>query len=214
MNILIFADKIKTTLYEKFKGTFLCAILFFASQIAYAATVSLSQSEILNFEQINTSSPGGYSFITGIPQDGVTFLTYFVLESGPNSADIGDDEAGFNWDEFDTYSQSILNRDENPWYFSLSVKDTTNLIASSSSYELQTNEEKIFSVDLSQLNSRNPIDAVWVTVSGNIPEPGNDAVLEWDLYFEMGEVNEIPIPGSIIFILSALSSLLLFKRRH
>ena len=107
-----------------------------------------------------------------------------------------------------------MNRDENPWYFSLSVKDTTNLIASSSSYELQTNEEKIFSVDLSQLNSRNPIDAVWVTVSGNIPEPGNDAVLEWDLYFEMGEVNEIPIPGSIIFILSALSSLLLVKRFH
>lgn len=182
------------------------------SIVGHASTVSLSQSEILNFEQIHTSSPEGYSFITGMPQEGVTFLTYFVLESGPHSADIGDDDSGFNWDEFDTYSQSILNRDENPWYFSLSVKDTTGLTISSPTYELQTNEQRIFSVDLNLLNSRNPIDELWVTVSGNIPEPGNDAVLEWDLYFELGEVNEIPLPGSIILFMTAFSSLLTLKR--
>ena len=84
---------------------------------SFGAVVSLSQSEILNFEQINTSSSGGYSFITGIPQDGVTFVTYFILEPGTSSADIGDNDADFNWDQFDTYSQSIFNRDYNSWFF-------------------------------------------------------------------------------------------------
>ena len=126
MNIMIFADKIKTTLYEKFKGIFLCAILFLASQIAYAATVTLSGAQISEFEQINISGASGATITQPTNQttvNGVTFLTYFVMALGQVSADIGDNEFGLDWSEFDTYSQTIKNYDENPWYFSLSAKD-------------------------------------------------------------------------------------------
>ena len=79
MHIIIFAQNIMTILYEKFIGIFLCTILFLSSQIAYAATVTLSGAQISEFEQIHISGSSGSSVQTNQTDDGVTFLTYFVI---------------------------------------------------------------------------------------------------------------------------------------
>ena len=212
MNIMIFADKIKTTLYEKFKGIFLCAILFLASQIAYAATVTLSGAQISEFEQIYISDSSGSTVQTHQTVDGVTFLTYFIMADGISSATIGDVDAGFDWSIYDTYTQSIKNYDENPWNFSLTVTDSSFNFAESLTVELAPQEEQIFSVNLLDLASRNPINEVYVTISADLSLPGNDSVAEYELSFGLGSVSEVPLPSAIILLLSALSGLLLARR--
>ena len=212
-------------LFNRFLITFYVALMILISPMSHAATISLSHNEILDFEQIHIngqydcappylSMTDGCSFITNISDTGVavTFLTYFELQSGPASADVGNDDFGVNWNEYDTYAQSILNRDENAWSFSLSVKDSTGSIANSGTYLLDKDEQAIFSVDLLELDLQDPIAEIWVTVSGNIPEPGNDAVIEWDLNFELGEVSEIPVPSSIWLFLSAMLSTFGYRR--
>ena len=214
MNIMICAEKIKTTLYKKFKGIFLCTIFFLTSQIAYAATVSLSGAQISEFEQIYISDSSGSTFQTHQTVDGVTFLTYFIMTDGISSAAIGDVDAGFDWSTYDTYSQSIKNYDENPWNFSLTVTDSSFNFAESLTVELAPQEEQIFSVNLLDLASRNPINEVYVTIWADLSLPGNDSVAEYELSFGLGSVSEVPLPNGIILLLSAFSSLLLFKRRH
>ena len=212
MNIMIFAEKIKKSLYMKFKDIFIFAIFFLTSQIAHAATVSLSGAQISEFEQIYISGSSGSTFQTHQTVDGVTFLTYFIMADGISSAAIGDVDAGFDWSIYDTYTQSIKNYDENPWNFSLTVTDSSFNFAESLTVELAPQEEQIFSVNLLDLASRNPINEVYVTISADLSLPGNDSVAEYELSFGLGSVSEVPLPSGIILLLSALSGLLLARR--
>ena len=70
----------------------------------------------------------------------------------------------------------------------------------------------LFSANLMNLGSRNPITEVYVTISAELPLPGNDSVAEYELSFGLGSVSEVPLPSGIILLLSALSGLLLAQR--
>jgi hypothetical protein len=185
-------------------------LLLCVSLNSFGAVVSLSQSELWNFEHINISSSGGVSLPVYQDENGLVFITFFFMADGMSSAAIGDVDAGFDWDQFDTYSQSIVNRDENPWFFSLSVKDSFNNIASSETIELAFEEGQIFSVDLSGLASRNPINEVYVTISADLPLPANDSVAEYQISFG---VSEVPLPAGIYLFLSGLLGLGLMRGR-
>ena len=73
-------------------------------------------------------------------------------------------------------------------------------------------ENNIFSLDLLSLSSREIIDEVWVTVSGDIPLPGNDAVSEWELSFGLGSAAEVPLPPA--FLLYSLSIMPIVLSRY
>ena len=82
-------------------------------------------------DKINLSNTDGFSFATHQNENGVVFLTYFVLQSGQATADVGKENALYDWSQFDTYNQSIYNYDENAWTFSVSVADIDGNVVSS-----------------------------------------------------------------------------------
>ena len=212
MSVITFIKQIKTILYNEFKFFLLPIFLVMIHQIGYAATVTLSGAQISEFEQIYISGSSGSTVQTHQTDDGVTFLTYFIMANGISSAAIGDVDAGFDWSIYDTYTQSIKNYDENPWNFSLTVTDSSFNFAESLTVELAPQEEQIFTVNLLDLASRNPINEVYVTISADLSLPGNDTVAEYELSFGLGSVSEVPLPSGIIFLLSSLSGLLFAQR--
>lgn len=185
--------------------------IFFAHQ-SNASTVILSIDQITEFEQIHLSNTDGFSYATHQDENGVVFLTYFVLQSGQASADVGKENALYDWSDFDTYNQSIYNYDENAWIFSISVADIDGNVVNSDPVSILPEENNIFSLDLLSLSSRDIIDEVWVTVSGDIPLPGNDAVSEWELSFGLGSAAEVPLPPA--FLLYSLSIMPIVLSRY
>jgi len=185
--------------------------VFFTQQNS-ASTVFLSLDQINEFEQIHLSNTDGFSYATHQNENGVVFLTYFVLQSGQATADVGTEDAHYDWSQFDTYNQSIYNYDENAWTFSVSVADIDGNIVSSDPVSILPEENNIFSLDLLSLSSRDTISEVWVTVSGDIPLPGNDAVSEWELSFGLGSAAEVPLPPA--FLLYSLSIMPIVLSRY
>lgn len=177
-----------------------------------ASTVILSLDQITEFEQIHLSNTNGFSYATDRDENGVIFLTYFVLQSGQASADVGKENALYDWSDFDSYNQSIYNYDENAWTFSISVADIEGNIVNSDPVSISPEENNIFTLDLLSLTSRDVIDEVWVTVSGDIPLPGNDAVSEWELSFGLGSAAEVPLPPAFILYLLGISSMFIANR--
>ena len=199
-------------LFKKYSVIVLTLMSVFFTQQNSASTVFLSLDQITEFEQINLSNTDGFSFATHQDENGVVFLTYFVLQSGQATADVGTEDAHYDWSQFDTYNQSIYNYDENAWTFSVSVADIDGNIVSSDPVSIPPEENNIFSLDLLSLSSREIIDEVWVTVSGDIPLPGNDAVSEWELSFGLGSAAEVPLPPA--FLLYSLSIMPIVLSRY
>ena len=199
-------------LFKKYSVIVLTLMSVFFTQQNSASTVFLSLDQITEFEQINLSNTDGFSFATHQNENGVVFLTYFVLQSGQATADVGTEDAHYDWSQFDTYNQSIYNYDENAWTFSVSVADIDGNIVSSDPVSIPPEENNIFSLDLLSLSSREIIDEVWVTVSGDIPLPGNDAVSEWELSFGLGSAAEVPLPPA--FLLYSLSIMPIVLSRY
>ena len=199
-------------LFKKYLVIVLALMSVFFTQQNSASTVFLSLDQITEFEQINLSNTDGFSFATHQNENGVVFLTYFVLQSGQATADVGTEDAHYDWSQFDTYNQSIYNYDENAWTFSVSVADIDGNIVSSDPVSIPPEENNIFSLDLLSLSSREIIDEVWVTVSGDIPLPGNDAVSEWELSFGLGSAAEVPLPPA--FLLYSLSIMPIVLSRY
>ena len=202
--------KPKIALFKKISQT---AVLFAAlasAQFSSAAMVSLNLNDILGFSQLNFSgSVSAQSAQTNVDANGVTFLTFWVLGNGQVSADIGSQNLTLDWSAFDTFSQSILNHDENAWSFSLSASDgiTTQ---TSSTIEIAPDEEQSFSVNLLPLANLNSIEEIYITISANLPLPGLDTVSEYELSFA---VSEVPLPASSWFFSLSIAALMFVRSK-
>ena len=202
--------KPKTALFKKISQA---AVLFTAlasAQFSSAAMVSLNLNDILGFSQLNFSgSVSAGTAQTNVDANGVTFLTYWVLGNGEVSADIGSQGLTLDWSAFDTFSQSILNHDENTWNFSLSASDGIST-QTSSTIGIAPDQEQSFSVNLLPLANLNSIEEIYITFSANLPLPGLDTVSEYELSFT---VNEVPLPASSWLFGSAIMGLGLVRRK-
>ena len=201
--------KPKTALFKKISQA---AVLFTAlasAQFSSAAMVSLNLNDILGFSQLNFSgSVSAQSAQTNVDANGVTFLTFWVLGDGEVSADIGSQGLTLDWSAFDTFSQSILNHDENTWNFSLSASDGIST-QTSSTIGIAPDQEQSFSVNLLPLANLNSIEEIYITISANLPLP-LDTVSEYELSFT---VNEVPLPASSWLFGSAIMGLGLVRRK-
>ena len=212
-NTMIKYTPIKNTAIKKISRSIAQSItLLTALSIApftSAAMVSLDLDDILGFSQINFS--GGVSAQTqqtNIDENGVTFLTFWVMGNGQASADIGSENLSLDWSAYDTFSQSILNHDENPWDFSLSASDGATTVTSNP-IEIGEDEEQVLSVDLSSLANLNNIEEIYVTISAELPLPGNDSVSEYELSFQ---VSEVPLPASSWLFSLSVATLIIVRR--
>ena len=202
--------KPKIALFKKISQV---AVLFTAlasAQFSSAAMVSLNLNDILGFSQIDFSgSVSAQSAQTNVDANGVTFLTFWVLGDGEVSADIGSQGLTLDWSAFDTFSQSILNHDENTWNFSLSASDGIST-QTSSTIGIAPDQESSFSVNLLPLANLNSIEEIYITFSANLPLPGLNTVSEYELSFT---VNEVPLPASSWLFGSAIMGLGLVRRK-
>ena len=203
--------KSKIALFKKISQA---AVLFSAlasAQFSSAAMVSLNLNDILGFSQINFSgSVSAQSAQTNVDANGVTFLTFWVLGDGEVSADIGSQGLTLDWSAFDTFSQSILNHDENTWNFSLSASDGIST-QTSSTIGIAPDQEQSLSVSLLPLANLNSITEIYITISANLPLPGLDTVSEYELSFA---VNEVPLPASSWFFSLSIAALLFVRTKR
>jgi hypothetical protein len=180
------------------------------AQLSSAAVVSLNLNDILGFNQIGFSgSISAQSQQTNIDSNGVTFITFWVLGDGQVSADIGSQDLTLDWSAFDTFSQSILNHDENTWKFSLTASDGVST-QTSSTIEIAPDEEQSLSVNLLPLSNLYSIEEIYITISADLPLPGLDTVSEYELSFS---VNEVPLPASSWFFSLSIAALLFVRRK-
>jgi hypothetical protein len=202
--------KQKHTLFKRISRIAALFAALTTAQLSSAATVSLNLNDILGFSQIDFSgSFSAQSQQTNIDSDGVTFLTFWVLGDGEVSADIGSQGLALDWSAFDTFSQSILNRDENAWRFSLSASDGLST-QTSSTVEIAPSQEQSLSVNLLPLANLNSITEVYITVSADLPLPGLDTVSEYELSFD---VSEVPLPASSWFFSLSIAALLFVRSK-
>ncbi|MDB4453484.1 hypothetical protein N9123_01005 [Pseudomonadales bacterium] len=203
--------KPKIALFKKISQV---AVLFTAlasAQFSSAAMVSLNLNDILGFSQIDFSgSVSAQSAQTNVDANGVTFLTFWVLGDGEVSADIGSQGLTLDWSAFDTFSQSILNHDENTWNFSLSASDGIST-QTSSTIGIAPDQEQSLSVSLLPLANLNSITEIYITISANLPLPGLDTVSEYELSFA---VNEVPLPASSWFFSLSIAALLFVRSKR
>ncbi|HAB56251.1 MAG TPA: hypothetical protein DCE61_07810 [Cellvibrionales bacterium] len=203
--------KPKIALFKKISQV---AVLFTAlasAQFSSAAMVSLNLNDILGFSQIDFSgSVSAQSAQTNVDANGVTFLTFWVLGDGEVSADIGRQGLTLDWSAFDTFSQSILNHDENTWNFSLSASDGIST-QTSSTIGIAPDQEQSLSVSLLPLANLNSITEIYITISANLPLPGLDTVSEYELSFA---VNEVPLPASSWFFSLSIAALLFVRSKR
>ena len=203
--------KPKIALFKKISQV---AVLFTAlasAQFSSAAMVSLNLNDILGFSQIDFSgSVSAQSAQTNVDANGVTFLTFWVLGDGEVSADIGSQGLTLDWSAFDTFSQSILNHDENTWNFSLSASDGIST-QTSSTIGIAPDQEQSLSVSLLPLANLNSITEIYITISANLPLPGLDTVSEYELSFA---VNEVPLPASSWFFSLSIAVLLFVRSKR
>ena len=203
--------KPKIALFKKISQV---AVLFTAlasAQFSSAAMVSLNLNDILGFSQIDFSgSVSAQSAQTNVDANGVTFLTIWALGDGEVSADIGRQGLTLDWSAFDTFSQSILNHDENTWNFSLSASDGIST-QTSSTIGIAPDQEQSLSVSLLPLANLNSITEIYITISANLPLPGLDTVSEYELSFA---VNEVPLPASSWFFSLSIAALLFVRSKR
>ena len=189
--------------------------------------VSLNSDEIQDMEPVNQGAPA-FSFMTNETDDGAIFLTFWLsFQNGYSSGSMSTPVSwSADWSEHTSFQQRIINRDESPWTFSMSIDDgsstyTSNslLLAGVSEDEVTANvTEGILSFDFSTLELETVdlanIASVTLKISAVLPVNNYDRVAEYEVAFEVGDLNPVPLPASLLLFSSALALLILRKNNN
>ena len=189
--------------------------------------VSLNSDEIQDMVPVNQGAPA-FSFITNETDEGAVFLTFWL--SFQNGYSLGSMSTPISWSadwtEHTSFQQRIVNRDESPWTFSMSIDDGSNVYTSNSltlagvsGDEITPNvTEGILSFDFSTLELETidlaNISSVSLNISGILPVNNYDRVAEYEVAFEVGDLNPVPLPASLLLFSSALALLILRKNNN
>ncbi|MAV76009.1 MAG: hypothetical protein CBD32_02980 [Actinobacteria bacterium TMED172] len=192
-------------------------IISFPFNHAHANFISLATEEIRDLEQVGPGvSPitnDATSVLTNYTLDGATFLSFWLFNSdGQNSASI-QTPIGWtaNWENFNSFQQQIINRDESPWSFKATLYDgvaeyESDALLLSGIYGDQIipgESEGTLFIDLSSAH-KEQIQWVRFSVSGNLPVRNYDRVVEYEIKVQFGDINEVPLPSSFFLFLSGL----------
>ncbi len=205
----------------------LCFAMCFATTSSWASMVSLNSDEIQDMVPVNQGAPA-FSFITNETDEGAVFLTFWL--SFQNGYSLGSMSTPISWSadwtEHTSFQQRIVNRDESPWTFSMSIDDGSNVYTSNSltlagvsGDEITPNvTEGILSFDFSTLELETidlaNISSVSLNISGILPVNNYDRVAEYEVAFEVGDLNPVPLPASLLLFSSALALLILRKNNN
>ena len=203
----------------------LCFVMSFATASSWASMVSLNSDEIQDMEPVDQGAPA-YSYITNHTDDGAVFLTFWLSFQHGYSLGSMTTPVSWNadWSEHSSFQQRIVNRDESPWTFSMSIDDgsatyTSNALtlAGVSGDEITPNvTEGILSFDFSTLEFETVdlanILSVSLNISGILPVNNYDRVAEYEVAFEVGDLNPVPLPPSLALFASSLGLLGLRKK--
>jgi len=205
----------------------LCILMSFSTASSWASMVSLNSDEIQDMEPVNQGAPA-FSFMTNETDDGAIFLTFWLsFQNGYSSGSMSTPVSwSADWSEHTSFQQRIINRDESPWTFSMSIDDgsstyTSNslLLAGVSEDEVTANvTEGILSFDFSTLELETVdlanIASVTLKISAVLPVNNYDRVAEYEVAFEVGDLNPVPLPASLLLFSSALALLILRKNNN
>jgi len=205
----------------------LCFVMSFATASSWASIVSLNSDEIQDMEPVNQGAPA-FSFITNETDDGAVFLTFWLpFEYGYTLGSVSTPGSwSADWTEHTFFQQRIINRDESPWTFSMSIDDgaatyTSNALtlAGVSGDEITPNvTEGILSFDFSTLEFETVdlanILSVSLNISGILPVNNYDRVAEYEVAFEVGDLNPVPLPPSLALFVTSLGFLILSRNNN
>lgn len=205
----------------------LCILMSFSTASSWASMVSLNSDEIQDMEPVNQGAPA-FSFMTNETDDGAIFLTFWLsFQNGYSSGSMSTPVSwSADWSEHTSFQQRIINRDESPWTFSMSIDDgsstyTSNslLLAGVSEDEVTANvTEGILSFDFSTLELETVdlanIASVTLKISAVLPVNNYDRVAEYEVAFEVGDLNPVPLPASLLLFSSALALLILRRNNN
>jgi hypothetical protein len=182
--------------------------------------VSLNSNEIQDMEPVDQGAPA-YSYITNHTDDGAVFLTFWLsFQHGYSLGSMTTPVSwSADWSEHSSFQQRIVNRDESPWTFSMNIDDgsatyTSNALtlAGVSGDEIIPNvTEGILSFDFSTLEFETVdlanILSISLNISGILPVNNYDRVAEYEVAFEIGDLNPVPLPPSFVLFGSSLALL-------
>ncbi|MDA8693862.1 hypothetical protein N9L91_01500 [Pseudomonadales bacterium] len=202
-----------------------CLLSTFATASSWASVVSLQSGEIQDMVAVDQGAPA-FSFKTDHTDDGAVFLTFWLyIENGYRVGSIATPVSwNADWSDHSLFQQRIINRDESPWTFSMSIDDGANIYTSNvlalagvSGDEISPNvTEGTLLFDFSSLEFESVdlsnISSVSLNISGVLPVDNYDRVAEYELAFEVGDVNPVPIPSSMLLFASSLMLLSLRKK--
>ena len=205
----------------------LCILMSFSTASSWASMVSLNSDEIQDMEPVNQGAPA-FSFMTNETDDGAIFLTFWLsFQNGYSSGSMSTPVSwSADWSEHTSFQQRIINRDQSPWTFSMSIDDgsstyTSNslLLAGVSEDEVTANvTEGILSFDFSTLELETVdlanIASVTLKISAVLPVNNYDRVAEYEVAFEVGDLNPVPLPASLLLFSSALALLILRRNNN
>ena len=205
----------------------LCILMSLSTASSWASMVSLNSDEIQDMEPVNQGAPA-FSFMTNETDDGAVFLTFWLsLQNGYSSGSMSTPVSwSADWSEHTSFQQRIINRDESPWTFSMSIDDgsstyTSNslLLAGVSEDEVTANvTEGILSFDFSTLEFETVdlanIASVTLKISAVLPVNDYDRVAEYEVAFEVDDLNPVPLPASLLLFSSALALLILRRNNN
>ncbi len=200
-------------------------LLLFISSLAQANFITLATPEIRALEQVgpgvSMSTNNASSVLTNYTLDGATFLTFWLFNTDGNSE--GSIQTPENWsadwENYDSFQQQVINRDESPWSFKASIFDGDSIYESETLLLEGIREDQIISgvsektlyIDLSTVN-KSSIEWVRFSVSGDLPVNNYDRVAEYEMLVQFGDVNEVPLPASAFLFSSALAMLVIRKK--
>ena len=203
----------------------LCFVLSFATTSSWASMISLNSGEIQDMEPVDQGAPA-FSFLTNETDEGAVFLTFWLsFKYGYSLGSMSTPVSwSADWTEHTSFQQRIVNRDESPWTFSMSIDDGSDIYTSNSltlagvsGDEITPNvTEGILSFDFSTLEFETVdlanILSVSLNISGILPVNNYDRVAEYEVAFEVGDLNAVPLPPSLALFAASLGLLSLRKK--
>lgn len=202
----------------------LCFLMSFVAASSWASVVSLNSGEIQTMVAVDQGAPA-FSFKTNHTDEGAVFLTFWL--SSENGFSLGSIVTpvswSADWSDHNSFQQRIINRDESAWTFSMSIDNGSSIFTSNeltlagvSGGEVSPGvSEGILSFDFSSVEfdsvNLSNITSVSLNISGILPVDNYDRVAEYEIAFEVEDVNPVPVPSSVILFSSALILLVLRK---